>query len=46
MATENPFEGVLKIGDSKTKVAATPAEAYALEEGVRGSGSRGNGKIS
>ena len=38
MATENPFEGVLKIGDSKTKVAATPAEAYALEEGRKGIG--------
>lgn len=30
LGTENPFEGVLKIGGSKTKIAATRAEAYAL----------------
>lgn len=32
---ENPFEGVLKIGGSKTKVAATRAEAYALAEALK-----------
>jgi len=38
VATENPFEGVLKIGGSKTKVAATRAEAYALAEALKGIG--------
>ena len=35
VGTENPFEGVLKIGGSKTKVAATRAEAYALAFALR-----------
>ena len=35
VGTENPFEGVLKIGGSKTKVAATRAEAYALAEALK-----------
>jgi len=35
VGTENPFEGVLKIGGSKTKVAATRAEAYALAHALR-----------
>lgn len=38
VGTENPFEGVLKIGGSKTKVAATRAEAYALAEALKGIG--------
>jgi len=35
VGTENPFVGVLKIGGSKTKVAATRAEAYALAFALR-----------
>jgi hypothetical protein len=35
VGTENPFEGVLKIGGSNTKVAATRAEAYALAEALK-----------
>lgn len=32
---ENPFEGVLKINSSQTKVAATRAEAYALANSLK-----------
>ena len=35
---ENPFEGVLKIGGSKTKIAATRAEAYSLAAALKGIG--------
>ena len=35
LGSENPFEGVLKIGGSKTKVAATRAETYALAYALR-----------
>ena len=38
VGSENPFEGVLKIGGSKTKVAATRVEAYALAEALKGIG--------
>jgi integrase len=35
---DNPFRGVMKVGGSKTKVAATRAEVYALAEALRMSG--------
>ena len=35
VGTENPFEGVLKIGGSKTKVAASCVEAHALAEALK-----------
>jgi hypothetical protein len=38
VGTENPFEGVLKIAGSKTKIAATRAEAYALAETLKAIG--------
>jgi len=35
VGTENPFDGVLKIGGSKTKVAATRADAYTLANALK-----------
>jgi hypothetical protein len=35
LGSENPFEGVLKIGGSKSKVAATRAEVYALADALK-----------
>jgi hypothetical protein len=35
---DNPFRGVMKVGGSKIKVAASRAEVYALAEALRMSG--------